>query len=95
MVGRRSEGVVREGTMTTWTHLRARLARTGERGASLVEHLFVVGLIAIVCMTAVAYFGTQNNDSMQRSANTINGVSALPACPAPGHINPVSGRCEM
>jgi len=80
--------------MTTWTHLKARLERAGERGAGLVEHLFVVGLIAIVCMTAVTFFGNQNNESVQKSANAINGVAAPVDCPAPGQINE-DGVCEM
>jgi Flp pilus assembly pilin Flp len=78
--------------MSTWTRMVARLRRDAERGASLVEHLFVVSLIAVVCMTAVAYFGTQNGDSMQKSADAIAGATV--DCPAPGHINQ-QGHCEM
>jgi Flp pilus assembly pilin Flp len=78
--------------MDTWTRLMARLRRDAERGASLVEHLFVVSLIAVVCMTAVAYFGTQNGDSMQKSADAISGTAV--ECPAPGQINQ-QGICEM
>lgn len=80
--------------MNTWTHLKARLERNGERGAGLVEYLFVVSLIAIVCMVSVTYFGGRNDASMMKSANTITSAGG-PVCPAPGHINPNNGLCEM
>jgi len=37
--------------------LRARFGRD-DGGASLVEYAFLVGLIAIVCILAIAFFGT-------------------------------------
>jgi Tfp pilus assembly protein FimT len=51
--------------------MQQRLARNGERGGGLLEYLFVVSLIAVVCLIAVTFFGNQNNGSMQKSANTI------------------------
>lgn len=81
--------------MKTWTRLQARLARDGERGAGLLEYLFLVSLIAMVCISAVTYFGNQNGDSMQKSADTISGTSAAPACPPPSSFNPSSGVCEI
>src|SRR5688572_14881304 len=87
-------GVGEGGTpMKTWTRLHARLAQGGERGAGLLEYLFLVSLIAAVCITAVTFFGNQNNASMQKSANSIDGASV--SCPAPGHVNPDTGVCEM
>jgi pilus assembly protein Flp/PilA len=37
--------------------LQRRLARAGERGASLVEYGLLVGLIAVVALVAVKAFG--------------------------------------
>ena len=42
---------------TVGAFLRARFGRT-ERGASLVEYALLVALIAIVCVLAIAFFGT-------------------------------------
>jgi pilus assembly protein Flp/PilA len=38
--------------------LRARFGRT-ERGASLVEYALLVALIAVVCILAISFVGTQ------------------------------------
>lgn len=78
--------------MDTWTRVLARLRRDAERGASLVEHLFVVSLIAVVCMVAVSFFGNQTGDKMGKSADAIAGATV--SCPAPGQINE-QGLCEM
>ena len=40
--------------------VRARFGRT-ERGASLVEYALLVALIAIVCVLAVQFLGTQTS----------------------------------
>ena len=40
-----------------WPYLRARLA-LDQRGASLVEYAFLVALIAVVCIVAIAFLGT-------------------------------------
>ena len=39
-----------------WPYLRARLA-LDQRGASLVEYAFLVALIAVVCIVAIAFLG--------------------------------------
>ena len=54
----------------TWvaSFLRARFGRT-ERGASLVEYVLLVSLIAVVCITAIGFLG--------RSASSkFNGVGS-------------------
>jgi Flp pilus assembly pilin Flp len=48
------------GASIVWVWLRERATRD-QRGASLVEYAFLVGLIAMVCIGAVGYFGTQLN----------------------------------
>ena len=42
-------------------YLAARLGIADERGASLVEYALLVGLIAIVCLVAIAFFGTSTS----------------------------------
>jgi pilus assembly protein Flp/PilA len=39
------------------SYLTARYRIGSERGASLVEYALLVGLIAIVCLVAIAFFG--------------------------------------
>jgi Flp pilus assembly pilin Flp len=41
-------------------YVRARFGRT-QRGASLVEYLLLVMLIAMVCLSAVMWFGQSNS----------------------------------
>ena len=42
-----------------------------ERGASLVEYALLVGLIAVVCIGAVTFFGTEVTDSLSTSGGSI------------------------
>ena len=44
------------------TFLRARSGDT-ERGASLVEYALLVALIALVCISAVMFFGSSVNNN--------------------------------
>ena len=44
-------------------YVRARFGRN-ERGASLVEYLLLVMLIAIVCISAVTWFGSSNSSKL-------------------------------
>ena len=46
-----------------WTYLQARVCDDleGERGASLVEYAFLVALIAMVCIAAVAFLGQRTS----------------------------------
>ena len=43
-----------------------------ELGASLVEYAFLVALIAIVCLVAVAFFGTDSSRSLSTSGESIS-----------------------
>jgi Flp pilus assembly pilin Flp len=44
------------------TYLRARIGDP-ERGASLVEYALLVALIALVCFSAVMFFGSSVSDN--------------------------------
>jgi Flp pilus assembly pilin Flp len=53
----------------------ARLRRD-QRGASFVEYVIVVGLIAIVCIAAFGDFGTAINETITNQAGAIRGMGA-------------------
>ena len=42
-----------------------------EDGASLVEYALLVAFIAVVCVAAVAFFGTELTDNFSRSASRL------------------------
>jgi pilus assembly protein Flp/PilA len=42
--------------------LPAKLGVDDERGASLVEYAFLVGLIAMVCLAAIAFLGSSTSE---------------------------------
>jgi len=44
---------------SSWSYLRARFG--AEDGASLVEYAFLVALIAIVCIAAISFLGTNTS----------------------------------
>ena len=46
-------------------------ARRSERGASLVEYAMLMALIAIVCFSAVSFFGKSNNAGFGKSRDCI------------------------
>jgi pilus assembly protein Flp/PilA len=56
----------------TWPYLRAKLSRD-ERGASLVEYAFLVALIAVVCIVAIAFLG---NSASSKYSNIGSQVQA-------------------
>lgn len=43
----------------------------GERGASLVEYALLVAMIAVVCVGAVTFFGSEITDSLSSSGGSI------------------------
>ena len=55
--------------LATW--LRARFADT-ERGASLVEYALLVALIAVVCILAITFLGTQASDKFSTVGSAVN-----------------------
>lgn len=56
-----------------------------QRGASLLEYVLLVSLIAVAAVAAVTYFGEENEASLQNSADCITAATngqPLPAgCP--------------
>jgi pilus assembly protein Flp/PilA len=50
--------------------------RRDERGASFVEYVIVVGLIAIVCIAAFGDFGSAINTTIGNQANSIRNMGA-------------------
>ena len=43
----------------------------GERGAGLVEYVMLQSLIALVCISAISYFGGSGNASVTHSKDCI------------------------
>ncbi|MDP1792890.1 MAG: Flp family type IVb pilin [Acidimicrobiales bacterium] len=56
----------------TWvaSFVRARFGRT-ERGASLVEYVLLVSLIAVVCIIAIRALGTSASDTFTDVGSSI------------------------
>jgi pilus assembly protein Flp/PilA len=46
-----------------------------EEGASLVEYILLVALIAVVCIAAITLLGKSAKGKFETTANTINGTS--------------------
>ena len=44
---------------------------SGDAGASLVEHVLLMALIALVCLAALSAFGSSTGDSVGDSASRI------------------------
>ena len=54
-------------------YLRAKFCQS-ERGASLVEYAFLVGLIAMVCLVAVVFFGQATSSRYSSVASQVGGA---------------------
>jgi pilus assembly protein Flp/PilA len=52
-----------------WCRIKRRL--TQDAGASLVEYALLLALIAVVCITAVTFFGQATSDSFSTSSSSI------------------------
>jgi Flp pilus assembly pilin Flp len=48
-----------------------RFARRGQLGASLIEYVLMIAMIAIVCIGALSYFGGSSENSVDRSTSCI------------------------
>lgn len=55
---------------TLWIKLHGALPRRDE-GASLVEYALLAALIAIVCLTAVFFLGTETSESFNSTAESV------------------------
>lgn len=82
--------------MDTIKRMRTRLARS-ERGAGLVEYLFLTALIAIVCLVAVTFFGQADSANLQKSADAVGGVTSTTqmVCPPGSVYVPQYDHCAM
>jgi pilus assembly protein Flp/PilA len=52
-------------------YLTLRCRVDSERGASLVEYAFLVGLIAMVCLVAVVFFGQATSSRYSNVASQV------------------------
>jgi Flp pilus assembly pilin Flp len=52
-------------------YLACRCRLSSERGASLVEYAFLVGLIAMVCLVAVVFFGQSTSSKYSDVASQV------------------------
>ena len=68
--------------MHTFTSLVRRFVR-GDEGASLVEYGLLVGLIAVVCVLAVAAVGTDVFNAFDVTQQNIDASSMNPSPPTP------------
>jgi pilus assembly protein Flp/PilA len=57
-----------------WTQLQTRLRRD-DRGASLVEYVLLVALIAVVCIVALQLLGNSASDKLTSVGNSISSAS--------------------
>ena len=55
-------------------YLACRCRVETERGASLVEYAFLVGLIAIVCLVAIVFFGLATSSGYSDVASQVGGA---------------------
>jgi Flp pilus assembly pilin Flp len=48
-----------------------RFGRRGQLGASLIEYVLMIAMIAIVCIGALSYFGGSSENSVDHSSSCI------------------------
>ena len=48
-----------------------RFARRGQLGASLIEYVLMIAMIAMVCIGALSYFGGSSENSVDHSSSCI------------------------
>lgn len=53
-----------------------RKALDTETGASLVEYALLVGLIALVCIIAIIFFGTSVQNSFSHTGSAVGGAGS-------------------
>lgn len=58
-------------TMRSIARRITRRVADGERGASLVEYVLLLSLIAVVCFGAITYFGNESGNSVNNSRDCI------------------------
>jgi len=58
-----------------WTYLQSRFNRD-EKGASLVEYVLLVALIAVVCIVALQLLGSSASTKLQSVGNSISSAGS-------------------
>ena len=58
-----------------WTYLQSRFNRD-EKGASLVEYVLLVALIAVVCIFALQLLGSSASTKLQSVGNSISSAGS-------------------
>jgi pilus assembly protein Flp/PilA len=54
-----------------WYRFRAQFARNDEKGASLVEYALLVALIAVVCIVAIQFLGTNASNTFSNVGSNL------------------------
>ena len=54
-----------------WVRFRAQFARDDEKGASLVEYALLVALIAVVCIVAIQFLGTNASQTFSNVGSNL------------------------
>ncbi|MBV9283398.1 MAG: Flp family type IVb pilin [Acidimicrobiia bacterium] len=57
-------------------YLAMRCRIESERGASLVEYAFLVGLIAIVCLVAVMFLGSSTSTKLSNVGSQVGAAGS-------------------
>jgi len=57
--------------VAVWIHIQNRLRRD-DRGASLVEYVLLVALIAVVCIVALQLLGSSASTKLESVGNSIS-----------------------
>jgi pilus assembly protein Flp/PilA len=58
-----------------WVRFRGQFARDDEKGASLVEYALLVALIAVVCIVAISFLGTNASQTFSSVGSSVGGVA--------------------
>lgn len=58
-----------------WVRFTSALTRRDDRGASLVEYALLAALIAIVCLTAVFFLGSETSEEFNSVGSSIDAAT--------------------
>jgi Flp pilus assembly pilin Flp len=68
---RRDHGGPAVNVRLAWQYIMSYLEARDERGAALIEYVFLVSLIAFVCIVAMQFFGNATAANLSSSASHI------------------------
>ena len=57
------------------------MSRRDDGGATLVEYALLIALIALVALLSLRFFGTSRDNSLSRSASTLEGAVRIQLLP--------------